>query len=148
MTMSNSRFYFLVLILIVVSAHGQETTAPRAASPGPPPIQQPVDPGQPVHLGGAVVPPQVLYRAEPEFSEEARRKKISGTVRVYLWVDENGDVSHVRVVQGVGYGLDEQAVDAVRQYKFKPATLNGEPVKVDLYIQVSFQIYDRRQRIP
>jgi periplasmic protein TonB len=97
--------------------------------------------GGPMHIGGSVRPPSVLYSVEPEFSEEARKAKFSGNVQVYLWVDEQGNPSHVRVVRGVGMGLDEKAVDAVRQYKFKPALQNGKPVKVDLYIDVNFQIF-------
>ena len=97
--------------------------------------------GGPMHIGGSVRPPSVLYSVEPEFSEEARKAKFSGNVQVYLWVDEQGNPSHVKVVRGVGMGLDEKAVDAVRQYKFKPAMQNGKPVKVDLYVDVNFQIF-------
>ena len=94
-----------------------------------------------MHIGGAVSKPEVLYSVEPEFSEEARKAKFSGNVQVYLWVDEKGNPSHVRVIHGVGMGLDEKAVEAVRQYKFKPARLNGKPVKVDLYMMVDFTIF-------
>jgi protein TonB len=94
-----------------------------------------------MHVGGGVRPPSVLFSVEPEFSEEARKAKFSGNVQVYLWIDEQGNPSHVKVVRGVGMGLDEKAVEAVRQYKFKPATQNGKPVKVDLYMDVNFQIF-------
>jgi protein TonB len=94
-----------------------------------------------MHVGGSVLPPKVLYSVDPEFSEEARKAKFSGNVEVYLIVDASGNPSHVRVVRGVGMGLDEKAVDAVRQYKFKPAMQNGKPVAVDLYIDVNFQIF-------
>jgi protein TonB len=97
--------------------------------------------GGPMHIGGSIRPPTVLYSVEPEFSEEARKAKFSGNVQVYLWVDEQGNPSHIKVVRGVGMGLDEKAVEAVRQYKFKPAMQNGKPVKVDLYIDVNFQIF-------
>jgi periplasmic protein TonB len=56
-------------------------------------------------------------------------------------VDKNGNPSDVKVVRGIGHGLDEKAVEAVRQYKFKPATKDGDPVMVDLYINVNFQIF-------
>lgn len=94
-----------------------------------------------MHIGGMVMAPKVLVAPEPEFSEEARKAKFSGDVQVYLVVDENGMPSHVRVARGVGMGLDEKAIEAVRQYKFKPAMLNGKPVKVDLYVNVNFQIF-------
>jgi protein TonB len=93
------------------------------------------------HIGGGVSKPVVLYSVEPEFSEEARKAKFSGNVEVYLWVDENGSPSHIRVVRPIGMGLDEKAIEAVRQYKFKPAMKDGKPVKVDLYIDVNFQIF-------
>ncbi|HEY4354196.1 MAG TPA: energy transducer TonB [Acidobacteriaceae bacterium] len=94
-----------------------------------------------MHVGGGIKAPIVIYQVEPEFSEEARKAKFSGNVEVYLWVDEQGNPSHIRVARGVGMGLDEKAVEAVRQYKFKPAMQNGKPVKVDLYIDVNFQIF-------
>ena len=97
--------------------------------------------GGPMHIGGGVSKPVVLYSVEPEFSEEARKAKFSGNVEVYLWVDEDGKPSHIRVVRGVGMGLDDKAVEAVRKYKFKPAMKDGKPVKVDLYIDVNFQIF-------
>lgn len=93
------------------------------------------------HVGGSVSKPVVLYSVEPEFSEEARKAKVSGDVMVYLWVDEQGLPSHVRVVQGIGMGLDERAVDAVKQYRFKPAMENGKPVTVEMYVLVDFHIF-------
>ena len=93
-----------------------------------------------MHIGGSVQPPSLIYKIEPEFSEQARKAKFSGDVQIYLWVDEHGNPSHVQVVRGVGMGLDEKAMEAVRQYKFKPAMLNGKPVKVDLYVNVNFTI--------
>ncbi|MGD0648087.1 MAG: energy transducer TonB [Acidobacteriaceae bacterium] len=96
--------------------------------------------GGPMHIGGGVSKPVVLYQVEPEFSEEARKAKFSGNVEVYLWVDPDGKPSHIRVVRGVGMGLDEKAVEAVRQYRFKPAMKDGKPVQVDLYVDVNFQI--------
>jgi len=94
-----------------------------------------------LHVGGSVSQPEVRYYVDPEFSEEARKAKFSGNVEVYLWIDEKGNPSHIKVARGVGMGLDEKAVEAVRQYKFKPAMQNGKPVKVDMYIDVNFHIY-------
>jgi len=94
-----------------------------------------------LHVGGSVSQPEVRYHVDPEFSEEARKAKFSGNVEVYLWIDEKGNPSHIKVARGVGMGLDEKAIEAVRQYKFKPAMQNGKPVKVDMYIDVNFHIY-------
>jgi TonB family protein len=97
-------------------------------------------PAEPMHIGGNIKKPIVIYTVDPEYSPQARRAKFSGNVEVYLWVDKYGHPSHVRVVKGVGMGLDEKAVEAARQYKFKPATLDGKPVTVDLYVDISFNI--------
>ncbi|MDE3104049.1 MAG: TonB family protein [Acidobacteriota bacterium] len=97
--------------------------------------------GGPRRIGGGVSAPQVIYSVEPEFSEEARKAKFAGNVLVNLWVGTDGLPSHVHVIRGVGMGLDEKAVEAVRQYRFKPAMENGKPVLVELNIEVNFQIF-------
>jgi len=93
------------------------------------------------HIGGGVSAPVVIYQVEPEFSEEARKAKAAGNVLVNLWVDEQGRPQHVHVLRGVGMGLDEKAVEAVKQYKFRPAMEGGKPVLVELNIEVNFQIF-------
>jgi protein TonB len=100
-------------------------------------------PEKPLHIGGSVVPPKLIHSVDPKFSNAARDKKFSGKVQVYFWVGKDGIPSHLKIIRGVGYGLDENAVEAIRQYRFKPATLNGEPVIVDMYIDVNFQIFDK-----
>jgi protein TonB len=97
--------------------------------------------GGPRRIGGGVSAPVLIYSVEPEFSEEARKAKVAGNVLVNLWVDTQGNPSHVRVIRGVGMGLDEKARDAVLQYKFKPAMENGKPVLVELNVEVTFQIF-------
>jgi protein TonB len=94
-----------------------------------------------MHAGSAQVPPKLVYQVDPDFSEEARKAKFSGNVQVYLVVGVDGRPSHIRVARAIGMGLDEKAVEAVRQYRFKPAMQNGKPVPVDLYIDVNFQIF-------
>jgi protein TonB len=96
---------------------------------------------QPKRVGGGVSAPVLLHHVEPEFSDEARRAKVQGIVLVNLWVDEKGRPSHVRVQQGLGSGLDENAVKAVQQYRFRPAMEGGKPVLVELTILVSFRTY-------
>ena len=92
-------------------------------------------------VGGGVSAPVVLFAPEPEFSEEARKAKVAGNVLVYLQVDANGHPTHVRVLRGIGLGLDEKAMEAVRQYKFKPAMENGRPVAVEMNVEVNFTIF-------
>ena len=93
------------------------------------------------HVGGSVRAPSVLFSVDPEFSEEARKAKFSGNVQVALIVDERGMPTHVRVERGVGMGLDEKAVEAVRQYKFKPAMQNGKPGPFEIDVEVNVQIF-------
>ena len=92
-------------------------------------------------VGGSVRAPRVLHYAEAEFSETARRVKFSGNVIVTLVVDVEGNPTCIWVRQPVGLGLDEKAVAAVRQYRFAPATRNGEPVPVELSVEVNFQVF-------
>jgi protein TonB len=91
-------------------------------------------------VGGGVSQPQVLFAPDPAFTEEARQAKVAGKVVVYLQVNPEGRPMHVKVLRGLGMGLDEKAVEAVRQYKFKPAIKDGHPVTVEMNVDVNFQI--------
>lgn len=85
--------------------------------------------------------PQVIYQVDADFSEEARKAKFQGEVIVSLVVDANGHPQNVRVPRPIGMGLDEKAIEAVRQYRFKPATKNGQPIAVLMNVAVNFQIF-------
>jgi len=93
------------------------------------------------HVGGGVSNPILVYAPDPEFSDEARRAKYQGVCVVGLIVDAQGNPQRVHVVQPLGMGLDEKAMEAVRQYKFKPAIYKGKPVAVEVNIEVNFRIY-------
>jgi protein TonB len=92
-------------------------------------------------IGGGVSSPELIYKVDPEFSEEARKAKFMGIVLVNLIVDQNGQPQNVHVLRGVGMGLDEKAVEAVKQYRFKAAREAGKPVAVELNVEVNFQIF-------
>jgi TonB family protein len=92
-------------------------------------------------IGGDVKGPILSYAPEPGYSPEAKAAKFEGVVMVSIIVDKNGIPQNVHVTRGVGLGLDEKAVDAVKQYKFKPATENGKPVAVYLNVEVNFEIF-------
>ncbi len=94
-----------------------------------------------MHPGGGVSAPQVIYSVDPEFSDEARRAKYQGICVVSVIVDAQGNPQRVHVIRPLGMGLDEKAVEAVRQYKFKPAYYQGHPVAVEVNIEVNFRIY-------
>jgi periplasmic protein TonB len=94
-----------------------------------------------MHPGSGVSPPVVIYSVDPEFSDEARRARFQGICLVALIVDEHGNPTHVRVERSIGMGLDEKAVEAVKQYKFKPAYYHGRPVAVEMIVVVNFHIF-------
>jgi protein TonB len=85
--------------------------------------------------------PELVFKVDPEFCEEARRAKFMGIVTVNLIVDAEGRPENVHVLRGVGMGLDEKAVAAVKQYRFKPAKEAGKPVAVEMNVEVNFQIF-------
>jgi protein TonB len=92
-------------------------------------------------VAGDVTPPKVINKVDPDFSTEARKKKFQGVVTVALIVDTKGRPQNVHVTHGVGMGLDENAVAAVKKYKFTPATENGKPVPVAINVEVDFRIF-------
>ncbi len=91
-------------------------------------------------IGGGVSAPTVLFKVEPEYSEEARKAKYQGTVVLYIEVDTNGHPRNLRVVRSLGLGLDEKAMEAVEKWKFRPAYKDGRPVPVAATIEVNFRL--------
>jgi TonB family protein len=93
-------------------------------------------------VGGRISLPVLIVQPEAEFSDEARRAKYQGLCLIGLIVDAQGNPQNVHVVRALGMGLDEKAMEAVRQYKFKPAMKDGKtPVPVELTIEVNFRLY-------
>ena len=92
-------------------------------------------------VGGGVSAPQVLHSAEPEFTDDARRANYQGSVTVHLIVDSEGNPQNVRLASSLGMGLGEKAIEAVKQYKFKPAMYQGHPVSVQIVIEVDFHLH-------
>jgi TonB family protein len=91
-------------------------------------------------VGGGVTPPVPITRVEPEFTELARDAGYQGTVLMQLIVDPEGQVKDPRVVKPVGLGLDEEALKAVQQWKFRPGMKDGQPVSVFAQIEVTFRL--------
>jgi periplasmic protein TonB len=93
-----------------------------------------------VHRGRGVTPPQLVYKVEPEFSEEARKAKHQGVVVLSIVVDASGNVRNIRVQQSLGLGLDEKAIEAVSRWRFRPGLFDGKPVATEATVQVNFQL--------
>jgi protein TonB len=85
-------------------------------------------------------PPKVLYKVEPQYTEAAKTAKVSGSVLLSVVVDENGDAQDIQVARSLDEGLDQSAIDAVRQWRFSPATEDGKPVSVAAKIEVNFRL--------
>jgi TonB family protein len=93
------------------------------------------------HVGDhGVSPPKLLSRLDPVFPPPIRHETFHGTVGLTVIVDNNGKVRNIKVVHPVGQGLDESAVEAVKHWRFRPATKDGVPVNVAVYIEVDFHL--------
>jgi periplasmic protein TonB len=95
--------------------------------------------GGPYRPGSGIVAPDLVHEVKPDYTEEARRRGISGEVLLEIVVRSDGRVGNVRLLQGLGAGLDERAVDAVRQWRFTPARRLGTPVDVLVEVAVEFR---------
>jgi periplasmic protein TonB len=93
------------------------------------------------HVGGGVSAPRAIYAPEPEFSEEARKAKYQGVCTLGLVVGVDGRPTNIRVLSSLGMGLDEKAIEAVKNWKFEPAKKDGHPVPVEIALEVDFHLY-------
>jgi TonB family protein len=94
----------------------------------------------PSKVGNGVAPPHLIFKQEPQYSEEARIAKIQGTVVLTVTIGVNGRITQAALAKSVGFGLDEQALDAVTQWVFKPGARDGLPVPVMAQIEVNFRL--------
>lgn len=92
-------------------------------------------------VGGGVTAPRAIDAPDPEYSEEARKAKYQGTCLLWLIVGPDGKPHDIKVARALGMGLDEKAIEAVRNWKFEPAMLNGKPVAVQINVEVNFRLY-------
>ncbi|HKV80485.1 MAG TPA: energy transducer TonB [Candidatus Sulfotelmatobacter sp.] len=95
----------------------------------------------PFKIGKGVKPPRVLYQQEPEFTDPARKAKYQGVMTMGLIVDKEGHPYNIHILSPVGAGLDAKAVHAVETWKFQPAEKDGEPVAVQIAVEVDFHLY-------
>ena len=96
--------------------------------------------GGPYRPGSGIEPPRLVREVKADYTEEARRRSISGDVVLEIVVRSNGTVGDVRVLQGLGSGLEQNAIQAVRQWKFEPAKRKGVPVDVLVEVAVEFTL--------
>jgi TonB family protein len=94
-----------------------------------------------------LTPPQLIAFSQPPYTPEAFKNYVEGTVTLETTVDIEGNVTASRVVKGLGYGLDESALDAVPSWKFSPALKNGSPVEASMQLSVEFKLADAAIRL-
>ena len=89
---------------------------------------------------GANTPVEITFKPKPDYTDEGRKEKINGEVRLEVLFKSDGRVHVLRVLQGLGYGLDEQAVKAAEQIKFKPALREGQPIDSTALVHIIFEL--------
>jgi protein TonB len=97
--------------------------------------------GDVFRMGRGVIPPRVIYQIDPEFSEEARKAKYQGNCVLGLIVDASGRPTNIRVLNALGMGLDEKAIESVKNWKFEPGKKDGHDVAVEIAVEVDFHLY-------
>jgi len=97
--------------------------------------------GGPVyHIGNGVSAPSPTYKPDPDYTPQAKNAKLQGNVTLYVEIDSFGHPQNIKVLRGLGLGLDEKAVEAVRKWRFRPAYKDGNPVTVSAQIEVHFRL--------
>lgn len=96
--------------------------------------------GGPYRPGSGISPPSLLREVKPDYTDDGRRRGIEGEVELEIVVRSDGSVGDVTLRRGLGAGLDQRAVDAVRQWRFSPATRQGVPVDVIVQVSVEFRL--------
>jgi TonB family protein len=93
-------------------------------------------------------PPSVISKSDPALSDEARRAHVQSTVGLSVAINTDGTPEQIRVVSGAGFGLDESPVESVQQWRFKPGSVNGAPVKVRAGVEVNFRLLPKPGKPP
>jgi TonB family protein len=132
----------LVLAAVPVSTL-EVAPPPRANShaPAQPSDTQGTYPGLEKIRPGVVNPPRPVNVVEAKFSDDARRFRMQGVCLISMVVDTNGEPKNIRIIRSLEPSLDLRALEAVAQYRFKPATKDGQPVPVAITVEVNFHLY-------
>jgi TonB family protein len=152
------RFRIVILFLCFAAAtqtHAQQATTPQIEEPSPQRRETRPNPDANgiYHIGDGVTTPKLVYSVEPEFPEQARKRKISGNIMVKFIVEADGHLRDIQVIKFTGlpdksqkdrdalHSLEPKAIEAVQGYRFEPATLHGKPVPCWMTVEVNFQIF-------
>jgi TonB family protein len=91
-------------------------------------------------------PPRVIHKVEPEYTEEARKANLQGTVVLTTFISIDGVPEGIKVVRELGGGLDEKAIECLRQWRFRPALNHDEPVVATITVEMEFRILQRNSK--
>ena len=94
----------------------------------------------PEKVGGTVSAPIPIYKPEPRYSDRARNARLQGTLKLWVVIDSGGNVSDTTAIEVLGLGLDANAIETVRTWKFRPARRNGIPVPVKVSVEIVFRL--------
>jgi periplasmic protein TonB len=121
-----------------------------ASTPDPVPAYEPTEPSLIVYdsSGNSIdiqedsnlIPPQLIERVNPRYPDIARRTRVQGTVVMTAWINEQGNVVDTDIVRSLNTLCDQSAMEAVRQWKFKPAMLDGQAVPVKMHVTITFSL--------
>jgi len=129
------RNFQLALTLAVVAAFAQPLLLlcqEESAKPAPEKVYR--------VIGGSVKAPRAIYAPDPEYTEKARKERQQGTVLIRMVVGSDGLPCDVEVYRSLSADLDESAVNTVKKWKFAPGTKDGEPVAVQIIVEISFHL--------
>jgi protein TonB len=131
----------LGLTLGNAEGHGPAVAAPPPAEAPPPPKARTLVAAAPVAAGctDPIVKPKPIRVVQPAFTQDAQDAGITGKVRIEITISATGEVTAARVIEGLGHGLDESALEAAKQSSFEPATRCGERVQTTFTIGMRFQ---------
>ena len=143
----------IILFLLACFAGRQEPDLGYQVPPAAATVAQEPDLGYQVppaprlyKVGNGVSAPALLYKVEPEYTKQARKRKIQGAVVLYTEIDPEGRAVNTRVMRSLGYGLDEKAIACLKRWKFRPSYKDGKPVTVAATIEMNFVLLDARGR--
>jgi len=88
--------------------------------------------------GRGVTAPTLIYKVDPEYTEKARIAKLQGAVLLYAEVNKQGRAQNIKIIRGLGLGLNEESIEAVKKWHFRPGMKNGKPVTVAITIEINF----------
>ena len=134
---------FPTFILVVVGVFAGTPAALQAQSAAAHTEQQTAPKPKRIRVGGEVMQRGLVYKVTPKYPDEAKKAHLEGTVRLRIFIGEDGNVKEAQTIEGNSV-LAEAAIAAVQQFRYKPTTLNGDPVEVETEVDVTFSLSSNR----